>query len=73
MTASDKDLSQRMRQRADADGLPAGHALRTQADALDQARAGYLAPQPTHNVKQFVGAWARARRAWCDYSGEPLI
>lgn len=68
-----KDLSDRMRERADADGLPADHALREHADKLDAAVDGFFGQPQTMKVAQFVGTWARCRRAWCEYSGEPLI
>lgn len=69
----DRDLPQRMRLRADSDGLPGDHALRTRADALDAAVAGFFAPIQTVPVARMVGAWARARRVWCDYTGEALL
>lgn len=55
-------LPDRMRARADADGLPADHPLRVRADELDAADA--------ENARQLVGRWARARRAWSDHTGE---
>ena len=67
------ELSKKMRERADADALPFMHPLRTRADEFDAATSGYHADPPTKDVKQFMGAWARARRAWCDYTGEELI
>jgi hypothetical protein len=67
------DLSMRMRARADADGLPSTHPLRIAADKFDSATDGFFAKDQTVNVMQFMGHWSRARRAWCDYSGEDLI
>lgn len=67
------DLSIKMRARADADGLPATHKLREHADKFDAANAGYWATPQTVNTMQFMGAWSRARRCWCDYSGERLV
>lgn len=58
---------------ADADGLPADHPLRVMAEALERAAAGRASEPPTVQAPDFLGAWARARRAWCDYTGEPLI
>lgn len=66
-------LAERMVQRADADELPADHPLRTLAAAYEAAETGFFAVDQTHNVAQFMGSWARARKAWCTYSGEPLI
>lgn len=63
MTAD--DLPTKMRARADADGLPADHPLRVRADELDAADVS--------NTRQLLGRWARARRAWSDYTGEELL
>ena len=27
----------------------------------------------TSDVKKLLGTWARARRIWCEISGEPLV
>lgn len=66
------DLSRKMRALADS-----GHAraveLREKADAFDVAAIGFYSEPQAHNVKQFVGAWARANRLWCDCTGESLI
>ncbi len=67
------DLAKDMRERADADKLPPEHELRILADTFDEVAAGYWGDPQTQSVKQFMGAWARARRAWCAYTGEPLV
>lgn len=67
------DLAEKMLARADADRLPPDHRLRVRAVEFDRAAKGYFADPQTVPVKPFFGAWARARRAWCDYTGEPLI
>lgn len=67
------DLSKWMRERADADELPDDHDLRTLATGFDEAALGFFGEPQTHTVKQFMGAWSRARRAWCDYVGLPLL
>lgn len=67
------DLADKMRARADADALPADHELRTKAAAFDEAATGYYGQPQTKNVSQFMGAWARARKTWCDYTGEALV
>lgn len=67
------DLGERMIQRADADGLPADHELRVKSAAFSEAAAGFYGDPQTVDVKTFIGHWARARRAWCDYTGDPLI
>lgn len=66
-------LPDRMRARADADALPKDHDLRVLADRLDDASAGFFDGSERVTVEQMVGAWARARRAWSTYTGEPLI
>jgi hypothetical protein len=67
------DLSEKMHARANADGLPAAHELRTRAVIFDAAAQGYYADPQTVPVQAFMSAWAKARRAWCLYSGEPMI
>ncbi|WP_428419233.1 hypothetical protein [Methylibium sp.] len=66
-------LPARMLARADADGLPADHPLRTTAAAFAAAIEGFYATVQTVPVSRFMGAWARARRAWCEYTGEALL
>jgi hypothetical protein len=63
----------------DTGGLPekmralaaTGHAraddLIREADALEKVL------DTDFNVKRIVGTWARARRVWCECTGEPLI
>lgn len=71
-TATRTALSERMHALADT-----GHAradeLREKADAFDAATAGYYSNPQTVDVRKFMGAFARARRAWCEVSGEPLV
>lgn len=62
-----------MRARADQDGLPPDHALRTLADEFQAAADGFFATPQACSVKGFVGAWTRARRTWCAYTGQPLV
>lgn len=66
-------LSGKMRARADADQLATDHQVRTLADAFDKAADGFYATPQTVTVQQFMAAWTRARRAWCEHSGEPLL
>lgn len=65
-------LSERMHALADS-----GHAraaeLRERADAFDQATAGFYSEPQTVKTPSFLGAFARARRLWCDITGESLI
>jgi hypothetical protein len=67
------ELAKRMVARADADGLGADHQLRDLATKFEAAAVGFYSEPQTVTVKSFMGAWARARRAWCNYTGEPLI
>lgn len=64
-----RTLSERMVRRADRDNLPESHPLRIQAAALEALFQRPEFPEP----KQILGAWARARRAWCNYTGEDLL
>ena len=73
MTQGKGDLLDRMRARAVQDGLPEDHELRQRAAVLDQAMQGYFCKPPTVPVNDFMKAWFRARRAWCTYTGEPLL
>jgi len=69
MLASDDcttPLAKMMVSRAEADGLPPEHQVRVRAEELEQ-----LAPDD--DAKRILGRWARARRAWSDYTGEPLL
>lgn len=43
------------------------------ADNFDTATAGFYASEQTVNVAQFMGHFARARKAWCAATGEPLV
>jgi hypothetical protein len=67
------ELSKKMLERADRDNLPADHELRVKARAFVDARAGYFGSPQTVTVAQFMGAWARARKCWCAYTGEALL
>ena len=69
------ELGKRMIARSDADGLPEDHELRILAIKFEEAAAGYWkAPEDqTFTVKQFMGHYARARTAWCKYSGDSLV
>ena len=66
-------LSSRMLDRARFDNLPETHPVVVAAKAFDNAWHGLCADPPTHTIKAMLGAWARARLAWREYSGEDLI
>ena len=62
-------LANKMRKLADT-GHPRAVELRERAQALEEAQdlgaEGWSA-------ERMVGRWARARRLWCDITGEPLV
>lgn len=60
------DLSKKMRATGDPE-------LVRLADDFDAKTEGFYAEPQTVDVRQFMGAWARARKAWCAHSGEALI
>jgi hypothetical protein len=43
------------------------------ADAFDAATAGFYGSPQTVTVQKFMGTFARARRMWCDVTGEDLV
>lgn len=54
-------------------GHPRAVELLEKANAFEIAARGFFASPQTHDVKQFLGAYARARKLWCEITGEPLI
>jgi hypothetical protein len=54
---------------ADRDKLLDDHPMRIKAVELKDAVEGKERPTP----KRLLGAWARARRAYCDYTGTSLV
>lgn len=64
-------LHARMIAKANDDNLPADHPMRVVASELHRA---ILGTRSTKNIPagKILGTWARARRIWCDYTGEPL-
>ena len=54
-------------------GHPRADELNAKADEFEEKAAGYYADPPTVEAKSFLGAFARARRLWCDITGEPLV
>lgn len=55
-------LTDRMRALA-ATGHPRAEELHAAADRIDAATT----------ISQIVGAWAKARRLWCEITGESLV
>ncbi len=66
MKVDSPTLPDKMRSLASS-GHPQAEALVQRADELERAVVELL------SAKQILGAWARARRLWCDCTGEPLI
>lgn len=70
--SKDDPLAPKMRALADS-----GHAraaeLRELANKLEAARDGAYAEPQTVTVGAMLGAWARARKLWCEVTGEPLV
>lgn len=62
-----KDLATRMYDLANT-GHPRAEELREKARLFRQA-----ADDPEVDERKLLGAWARARRLWCQCTGEPLI
>lgn len=64
-------LRQKMVAYADAHELPAKDPMRRLA--RDLQRAADNADSGEAQLKKFLGAWYRARRHWCDVTGEYLV
>lgn len=69
-TTVPSELGDRMRALADS-GHPRAEELREKAAAFDAANPANAGEE--WSAKRMMGAWARARRLWCDCTGEPLI
>lgn len=52
---------------------PRHDELIQRADEFEAAVAGFYATPQTVDAKRFLGCWARARRIYCDITGEPPI
>lgn len=72
MSIAKTALSERMHALADT-GHPRGAELREKADAFDIATAGMFAEPQTCSAPKLLGCFARARRLWCDITGESLV
>lgn len=57
-----------LRMRAYAAKNPGNDHLIALADKMDEAAAA-----DPWDVRKVLGSWARARRAWCEATGEGLI
>lgn len=69
----DTNLAKRAIARADKDRLSEDHPVRVTAIAFEEAAKGFFSEPQTVNIKKFMGCFARARKAWCEYSGESLL
>ena len=68
------ELSRRMRALADKIGGTAAADLREKADAFDRATEAHNnGTGGPDSAKRMLGAWARARRAYCGATGDPLV
>ena len=66
------NLAERMRLLAKTrDDLPQGWD--EAANAFDAATVGFYANPQTVPVTKFLGCLARARRLWCEATGESLV
>lgn len=44
-----------------------------QADKFDEASAGFFGSPQTVSVEKFLGVYARTRKMFCAYTGDPLV
>jgi hypothetical protein len=65
-----KSLYEEMLKLAERDNLPSNHILRIRANELKEIiEGGGEIPTP----ERLLGRWARAKKAYCEYTGKPLI
>ena len=43
------------------------------ADDFERAATDFYQVPPRVKCNEFLAIWARARKAWCDATGEPLV
>ena len=67
------ELGKKMIKLANHHGLPEDHEMRVKAQQFDDAAIGYYSKPQTINVKQFLGTFARARKCYCNFTGESLV
>lgn len=68
---TETELSAKMRKLAETHLR--GEELREKAEAFDIAANGYYADPQTCSAPKFLGCFARARKLWCELTGEPLV
>lgn len=66
-------LGKRLREVAKTTSSEIATDLIAKAEAFERAGLGFYSEPQTHDAKQFLGAWARARKALCLITGEDLI
>ncbi|EGR2141056.1 hypothetical protein D0810_15060 [Vibrio cholerae] len=66
----DTELAKKMIARADADNLHQDHEMRVLAAKFEFAATNL---DREDGAKKMLGCWARAKRCWSNYTGEPLI
>ena len=69
--AKETDLSKKMRKLARA-GHDRGTELYLAATALDEATDDYATGRKVDQMQTFLAAWSKARRVWCECTGEAL-
>lgn len=69
----DTELAKKMIARADTDNLPPDHEVRLAARLFEDAARGYFSDPQTVNVRKCIGQWAKTKKVWSAYSGEPMI
>jgi hypothetical protein len=67
------ELSEVVLRRCDQDQLPADHVLRILAHNFDVASCAVIKEPTLDTSKKMLGAWARLRKEWSAYSGEPIL
>lgn len=66
----DTELAKKMIARADADNLHQDHEMRVLAARFEFSATNL---DREDGAKKMLGCWARAKRCWINYTGEPLI
>ena len=65
-------LYERMRALADT-GHPHAAELRRLADILEVDIKASFVKEDATTVRRMLSSWARARRCWCEATGDPLV
>ncbi|MBF4302218.1 hypothetical protein EAY56_26365 [Vibrio anguillarum] len=69
----DTDLADKMMQVAKRDRLPDDHDLVVKEKEFEQATIGYVSEPQTCSVRKLLGCWARAKKAYSQYTGTPIL